>query len=67
LKTRLPAGDHFYNWIDGQRYDFTESQFSQPICYADIPTTRSDAERGAKTSELAALKAAFARHGGSSS
>jgi hypothetical protein len=67
LKTRLPEGDHFYNWIDGQRYDFTESQFSQPICYADIPTARSEAERGATRSELAALKAAFARLSGSSS
>jgi len=67
LTTRLPEGDHFYNRIDGQRYDFTESQFSQPICYADIPTTRSAAERGATSSELAALKAAFVRHSGLSS
>lgn len=66
LKTRLPEGDHFYNWIDGQRYDFTESQFSQPICYADIPTTPTEAERGATSSELAALKAAFVRHSTSS-
>lgn len=28
LKTRLPEGDHFYNRVDGQRYDFTESQFT---------------------------------------
>jgi hypothetical protein len=62
LKTHLPEGDHLYNWIDGQRYDFAESQFSQPICYADIPTTSSEAERGATSSELAALKAAFVRH-----
>jgi hypothetical protein len=67
LKTRLPEGDHFYNRIDGQRYDFTESQFSQPICYSDTLTTWSEAERGATSSELAALKAAFARHSGSSS
>jgi len=67
LTTRLPEGDHFYNRIDGQRYDFTESQFNQPICYRDIPTTRSEAERGATSSELAALKAAFLRHSGMSS
>jgi hypothetical protein len=67
LKTRLPEGDHFYNWINGQRYDFTESQFSQPICYSDTLTTWSEAEHGATSSELAALKAAFARHSGSSS
>jgi hypothetical protein len=67
LKTRLPEGDHFYNRIDGQRYDFTEIQFSQPIRYADIPTTSSEAERGATSSELAALKAAFVRHSASPS
>ena len=66
LKTRLPEGDHFYNWIDGQRYDFTESQFSQPLCYADIVTTPSEAERGATSCELAALKAAFVRESGAS-
>ena len=30
LKTSLPEGDHFYNRIDGCRYDFTESQVTQP-------------------------------------
>jgi len=66
LKTRLPEGDHFYNRIGGQRYDFTDSQFIHPISYSDMLTTRSEAERGATNSELAALRAAFARHRGSS-
>ena len=66
LMTRLPEGDHFYNRIDGRRYDFTESQFREPICYADLLTTRSEAERGATSSEVAALKAAFVRESGSS-
>jgi len=66
LKTCLPEGDHFYNRIAGQRYDFTDSQFSQPIFYSDILTTRSEAERGATSSEVAALRAAFARHCSSS-
>ena len=64
LKTRLPEGDHFYNRIGGDRYDFTESQFEQPIPYSDVPTTRADAERGATSSQLAALMAAFERHRG---
>src|SRR5215510_1420343 len=59
LKTRLPEGDHFYNWISGHRYDFTESQFSRPITYSDSATTRYDAERGATAAELAALRGAF--------
>ena len=61
LKTPLPAGDHFYNRINGRRYDFTESQFERPITYADLPTSRADAERGATTTQLAALRAAFGR------
>jgi hypothetical protein len=61
LKTPLPAGDHFYNWIEGRRYDFTESQFGQPITYADLPTSRAEAEGGATSTELAALRAAFRR------
>jgi|SRR5215831_18723930 len=65
LKTRLPEGDHFYNRIDGQRYDFTDSQFNHAISYSDLPTTRSEAERGATNAELAALRAAFKRHSGS--
>jgi len=62
LKTRLPEGDHFYNRIDGRRYDFTDWQFSHAISYSDLPTTRSEAERGATSAEIAALKSAFRRH-----
>jgi hypothetical protein len=61
LKTRLPAGDHFYNRIEGRRYDFTESQFDRPIAYMDLPTERADAELGATKDELATLRAAFRR------
>ena len=61
LKTPLPAGDHFYNRIGGRRYDFTASQFSQPIAYTDMPTTRADAERSATGAQSAALRAAFQR------
>jgi hypothetical protein len=63
LKTPLPEGHHFYNRIGGRRYDFTDSQFDQPISYSDLPATRADAEQGATKAELAALKADFIRHG----
>jgi hypothetical protein len=59
LRTPLPAGDHFYNRIRGRRYDFTASQFDQPIAYKDLPASRADAERGATSDELAELRAAF--------
>lgn len=62
LKTPLPAGDHFYNRIDGLRYDFTASQFDQPVAYMDLPTDRADAELGATDDQLAELRAAFQEH-----
>lgn len=66
LKTPLPAGDHFYNRIEGKRYDFTASQFDRPIVYMDVPTDRADAEQGATRDQLAELRAAFQeRHTGS--
>jgi len=62
LKTPLPAGDHFYNRIEGRRYDFTASQFDEPIAYADLPTDRAEAEQGATREQLAELRVAFGRH-----
>jgi hypothetical protein len=59
LKTPLAAGDHFYNRIEGRRYDFTASQFDEPIAYVDLPTSRAGAERGATHDELAELRTAF--------
>lgn len=62
LKTPLPAGDHFYNRIGGQRYDFAASQFGQPIAYMDLTASRADAELGATSGQLAELRAAFQEH-----
>ena len=61
LKTPLPAGDHFYNRIEGRRYDFTASQFDRPIAYMDLRTSRTEAEQGATREQLAELRAAFQR------
>jgi hypothetical protein len=66
LKTRLPEGDHFYNRINGVRFDFTQGQFDHPIPYNDEPTTCEDAERGATNAELATLRVAFLRYSGTS-
>ncbi|WP_429908023.1 YunG family protein [Geobacillus thermodenitrificans] len=43
LKTLTPEGWHFYNKINGQLYDLTESQFSEAIEYMDIPSNREEA------------------------
>jgi hypothetical protein len=61
LKTPLLGGHHFYNRIAGRRYDFTASQFTQPITYSDETAARADAEREITEVELAALKTAFQR------
>ncbi len=42
-KTKLNEGWHYYNFIDGERYDFTASQFSEAIVYTDLPSNREEA------------------------
>ena len=42
LKTRMKAGWHFYNRIDGKRIDFTSfdmNSYSDDIQFEDIPST----------------------------
>ncbi|MBD3922936.1 hypothetical protein H8B09_29785 [Paenibacillus sp. PR3] len=43
VKTHIGEGWHFYNDIDNQRYDFTESQFSKTIIYEDLLSNREEA------------------------
>jgi hypothetical protein len=42
LKTDVDGYWHFYNQIDGRRWDFTMSQFETPIGYDDLPSTREE-------------------------
>ncbi|WP_342540176.1 hypothetical protein MHI39_21580 [Heyndrickxia sp. FSL K6-6286] len=42
-KTNLSGGWHFYNFINGNLYDFTASQFGEDIVYMDIPSNRDEA------------------------
>lgn len=62
LKTSLPYDDHFYNRIDGSRFDFTDGQFPTQIVYEDFNAAVPEIERGASTSERAVLRAAFLRN-----
>jgi hypothetical protein len=41
FKTPTPDGWHYCNRINGKRYEFTESQFSEPIKYMDVPANRN--------------------------
>ncbi|SMG55126.1 YunG family protein [Paraburkholderia susongensis] len=43
LTTRTSGGTHFYNLIDGKRWDLTISQFAEPIPFDDTPSTRAAA------------------------
>ena len=42
-KTKIQGNWHFYNIINGKRYDFTESQFETPIEYDDTLSNQSEA------------------------
>lgn len=59
LKTRYREGFHFYNEIDGYRYDFTASQFTALVDYDDIRSSRREARRSTTRSELETLRNAF--------
>lgn len=56
LKTKTPDGWHFYNRIDGQRFDFTESQFSEPIEYMDMVSSREEAFSDTNTEQYDYLR-----------
>ncbi len=43
VKTPLTEGWHFYNVIEGNRYDFSDSQFESPIHYENLPSNREEA------------------------
>ena len=43
LKTDVGGAWHFYNLIDGERQDFSASQFREGIFYADLPSGRTEA------------------------
>lgn len=43
LNTRTSGGTHFYNVIDGVKWDLTASQFAEPVPYQDMPSSRAAA------------------------
>lgn len=55
-KTKLPNGWHFYNVLNGTRYDFTESQFTDEVEYMDQPSSREEAFSDTNESQYSYLK-----------
>ncbi len=58
-------GRHFYNQIEGKRFDFTAEQFTDipdytyDVVYQDIPSSIEEAQSETSPSQIRALKAAF--------
>lgn len=61
-KTNTLGGWHFYNYIQGQRYDFTASQFEEPIAYIDIQSNREEAFADTNEKQYNYLKQSVTRH-----
>ncbi len=57
LKTATRDGMHFYNMIDGVRWDLTVSQFDYPIPFEDRPSNRDEAMADTSPRQYEALKA----------
>ena len=61
LRTRVPGHDvdHYYNAIDGQPVDLTDSQFREPVSYDNEVATRDDAMACVRPTEYEILKASL--------
>lgn len=55
-KTKIQGNWHFYNIINGKRYDFTESQFETPIEYDDTLSNQSEAYMNTNEKQYTILK-----------
>lgn len=61
-----PKGRHFYNQINGKRYDFTSQQFEMPdyshkVEYNDIPSSPEEAATEATPAQIDAMRVAFTK------
>ena len=55
LKTKTKGGTHFYNAIDGVRWDLATDQFDEPIPYEDLPSSIAEALSDASPERFAVL------------
>ncbi len=55
-KTKEREAWHFYNFIDGQRFDFTEAQFNEKLNYMDIESNREEAFADTNEKQYSMLK-----------
>ncbi|OOZ84309.1 MULTISPECIES: YunG family protein [Bacillus] len=55
-KTKVREVWHFYNFIDGQRFDFTETQFNERLNYLDAESNREEAFADTNEKQYSILK-----------
>ncbi|EHL74973.1 hypothetical protein CN423_27625 [Bacillus cereus] len=55
-KTKVREVWHFYNFIDGQRFDFTENQFNGKLNYMDVESNRKEAFADTNEKQYSILK-----------
>ena len=55
-KTKVREAWHFYNFIDGQRFDFTEVQFNEKLDYMDVESNREEAFADTNEKQYSILK-----------
>jgi hypothetical protein len=60
LSTKTSGGTHFYNLIDGAKWDLTVSQFSEPEPYDDTRSSREAALADTSDEKYALIKARLA-------
>jgi pimeloyl-ACP methyl ester carboxylesterase len=56
VKTLMPKGWHFYNKVNGIRYDYTSSQFDKGVHYSDTPSNRAEAFQDTNLEQYLTLK-----------
>lgn len=61
LSTKTSGGTHFYNSIEGVKWDLTASQFSEPIPYDDTPSSRELALSDTSGEKYALIKERLSR------
>jgi hypothetical protein len=63
VKTDVDGGWHFYNLVDGERRDFSISQFAEPIFYADLPSSWDEALSDTSSKQYRTLRDRMSRNG----
>ena len=61
LCTKTSGGTHFYNLVDGVKWDLTVSQFAEPVPYDDTPSSRDAALADTSEEKYALMKARLAQ------